>query len=152
MLVLLVIAASALAIRRLGRHGDQFSAVCVGAVVMLLISPISWEHHWVWVLPLMLALVPHRRAQKTLAGWAVSIGFIVALWVLFANNPALIAAHFLGDLNADYYFYATNRVQAMVATLPVIAASGATAWISVRPQDTTGERPASEEIELQSAN
>lgn len=100
-LSLLLIMAGGLAIRRLARHDDLFSAVCIGAMVMLLISPISWEHHWVWVLPLAAAVLPHAPAQRTPVGWAVSLALFAALWFLFANNPALIAAHVLGDLNAD---------------------------------------------------
>lgn len=134
-LSLLLIMAGGLAIRRLARHDDLFSAVCIGAMVMLLISPISWEHHWVWVLPLAAAVLPHAPAQRTPVGWAVSLALFAALWFLFANNPALIAAHVLGDLNADYYFYADSRLQAVVATMPVLAAITAAAWISLRPQD-----------------
>lgn len=133
-LSLLLIMAGGLAIRRLARHDDLFSAVCIGAMVMLLISPISWEHHWVWVLPLAAAVLPHAPAQRTPVGWAVSLALFAALWFLFANNPALIAAHVLGDLNADYYFYADSRLQAVVATMPVLAAITAAAWISLRPQ------------------
>lgn len=62
------------------------------------------------------------------------LALFAALWFLFANNPALIAAHVLGDLNADYYFYADSRLQAVVATMPVLAAIIAAAWISLRPQ------------------
>lgn len=134
-LSLLLIMAGGLAIRRLARHDDLFSAVCIGAMVMLLISPISWEHHWVWVLPLAAAVLPHAPAQRTPVGWAVSLALFAALWFLFANNPALIAAHVLGDLNADYYFYADSRLQAVVATMPVLAAITAAAWTSLRPQD-----------------
>lgn len=134
-LSLLLIVAGGLAIRRLARHDDLFSAVCIGAMVMLLISPISWEHHWVWVLPLAAAVLPHAPSQRTPVGWAVSLALFAALWFLFANNPALIAAHVLGDLNADYYFYADSRLQAVVATMPVLAAITAAAWISLRPQD-----------------
>ncbi|WP_186304331.1 glycosyltransferase 87 family protein [Kocuria palustris] len=133
-LSLLLIVAGALAIRRLARHDDLFSAVCIGAMVMLLISPISWEHHWVWVLPLAAALIPHAPAQRTSVGWSISLALFASLWFLFANNPALIAAHMLGDLNADYYFYPDSRLQAVVATLPVLAAIAAAAWISLRPQ------------------
>lgn len=133
-LSLLLIVAGAMAIRRLAHHDDLFSAVCIGAMVMLLISPISWEHHWVWVLPLAAAVLPHAPAQRTPVGWAVSLALFAALWFLFANNPALIAAHVLGDLNADYYFYADSRLQAVVATMPVLAAITAAAWICLRPQ------------------
>jgi alpha-1,2-mannosyltransferase len=40
----------------------------------LLISPISWSHHWLWVLPLVLWLVHDRRSPVLAVVWAVAIG------------------------------------------------------------------------------
>ncbi|GHD98804.1 glycosyltransferase 87 family protein [Streptomyces alanosinicus] len=44
--------------------GRRERAVCVCAVTALLISPVSWTHHWVWCLPLVLSLWTggHRAA------------------------------------------------------------------------------------------
>jgi alpha-1,2-mannosyltransferase len=38
------------------RRGDRVLGTCLGAVAMLLASPISWSHHWVWAVPVALAL------------------------------------------------------------------------------------------------
>ncbi len=45
-------------------RGQRAWAVCVCAVTALLISPVSWTHHWVWCVPLVLLLWTrgHRAA------------------------------------------------------------------------------------------
>lgn len=53
-----------------GRTGvADFWAVLVTALVSLLVSPISWSHHWVWCVPLLvgLALAAPRWVTVTVA-------------------------------------------------------------------------------------
>ncbi|WP_452746322.1 glycosyltransferase 87 family protein [Streptomyces filipinensis] len=40
-------------------RGRRDWAVCACAVTALLISPVSWTHHWVWCVPLVLLLWSH---------------------------------------------------------------------------------------------
>ncbi|KUN32344.1 hypothetical protein AQJ11_02090 [Streptomyces corchorusii] len=42
-------------------RGQRAWAVCVCAVTALLISPVSWTHHWVWCVPLVLLLWTRGR-------------------------------------------------------------------------------------------
>jgi alpha-1,2-mannosyltransferase len=60
------------------RRGRPELAVCTAALAMLLASPISWSHHWVWAVPLVLALWPVSRvvAVLTTALFASSV-----IWV-----------------------------------------------------------------------
>jgi alpha-1,2-mannosyltransferase len=60
------------------RRGHHELAVCTAALAMLLASPISWSHHWVWMVPLVLALWPVSRvvAVLTAALFASSIIWI----------------------------------------------------------------------------
>ncbi|MBJ7359858.1 MAG: hypothetical protein JHD21_21080, partial [Nocardioides sp.] len=52
------------------RRGDRDVAVLLAAGSMLLASPISWDHHWVWTAPAVLVLA--RRGHPVLAGaWAL---------------------------------------------------------------------------------
>jgi alpha-1,2-mannosyltransferase len=54
------------------RRGDRPAAVCLGAVSMLLASPISWNHHWVWVVPatvVLWRLASGRERVVVLAAW-----------------------------------------------------------------------------------
>ncbi|MCE7002814.1 glycosyltransferase 87 family protein [Kibdelosporangium philippinense] len=49
------------AMRNVLADGKIALAVGINALVMLLVSPISWSHHWVWCVPLLLALAWHSR-------------------------------------------------------------------------------------------
>ncbi|WP_373287004.1 glycosyltransferase 87 family protein [Wenjunlia tyrosinilytica] len=50
-------AAAGLAVAaRASRRGDEPWAVVACAVTALLVSPISWSHHWVWCVPLLALL------------------------------------------------------------------------------------------------
>ncbi|MGU3434082.1 glycosyltransferase 87 family protein [Actinomycetes bacterium M1A6_2h] len=51
-----VLAVAAVAIHRALRARQPVLALCVNAVLGLLVSPVSWSHHWVWAVPLMAAL------------------------------------------------------------------------------------------------
>jgi alpha-1,2-mannosyltransferase len=50
------------------RRGDRVLGTCLGAVAMLLASPVSWSHHWVWAVPV--ALVLADRSRWAGAAWA----------------------------------------------------------------------------------
>ncbi|HEX7306238.1 mannosyltransferase [Lentzea sp.] len=65
---------TALALRAAVRASDTLAAVVVVQLFGLLISPISWSHHWLWVLPLVLWLVYDRRSPVLAVVWVVAIG------------------------------------------------------------------------------
>ena len=43
------------------RRGDRVLGVGLGASAMLLASPVSWSHHWVWAVPVGLVLWERNR-------------------------------------------------------------------------------------------
>lgn len=43
------------------RRGDRLLGAGLGALAMLLASPVSWSHHWVWAVPIGLALWDRSR-------------------------------------------------------------------------------------------
>ncbi|MFI6473368.1 hypothetical protein ACIBL5_24265 [Streptomyces sp. NPDC050516] len=49
------------------RHRDERRALLVSAFTALLISPISWSHHWVWCVPLIAFLVAEGRPRTAAA-------------------------------------------------------------------------------------
>ena len=51
------------------RRGARDVAVCLAAGSMLLASPISWDHHWVWGAPALLVLARRAHPVVTVA-WA----------------------------------------------------------------------------------
>ncbi|GAA1350508.1 mannosyltransferase [Saccharothrix algeriensis] len=77
---LLAVAVSAVlvgfALRAATRAGDALAAVVAVQLFGLLLSPISWSHHWVWVVPLVLwiAYGAARRGPLALS--------LAAAWVL----------------------------------------------------------------------
>ncbi|MEU2333477.1 glycosyltransferase 87 family protein [Streptomyces sp. NPDC013172] len=50
--------------------GDRWG-ILLTAFTALLISPISWSHHWVWCVPLLAVLLATGRARLALAAGAV---------------------------------------------------------------------------------
>jgi alpha-1,2-mannosyltransferase len=60
------------------RRGDPVLATCLAAVAMLVASPISWSHHWVWALPIALALWERNRWAS--AAWTSVFVARPVLW------------------------------------------------------------------------
>lgn len=64
------------------RRADPAVAMSATAAFMLLVSPTSWSHHWVWIAPALIAVGAHavRTASR---GWAavtavLAVAFTVA--------------------------------------------------------------------------
>lgn len=77
--VLLGGAAMVLAVRAAVR-GDRAVAVVVTAFAALMVSPISWSHHWVWCVPLLILLYD-RSTRAWMVTGAVALAFAsFALW------------------------------------------------------------------------
>ncbi|WP_328392418.1 glycosyltransferase 87 family protein [Nocardia sp. NBC_00416] len=78
-----LVAVAVAAIRRTGT--PPMIALAVNAVVALLVSPISWSHHWVWVAPALLAMIGYAttRPWSQVRGWyaaavATAVVFVLA--------------------------------------------------------------------------
>jgi len=73
----------------LHRAGLRFEGLMTCALTALLISPISWDHHWIWVAPFLAVMVScGLRASSALAraGW-LAAGLLTV--ILFAGWPRL---------------------------------------------------------------
>ena len=75
---------------QLDRAGHAMLGLLTAALVGLLDSPISWDHHWVWVVPGMMAAGHYAarawQARRRAAAYWCS-GLIVALLLIFAPWP-----------------------------------------------------------------
>ncbi|WBB95613.1 glycosyltransferase 87 family protein [Solwaraspora sp. WMMA2080] len=62
-------------------RGSDFLGFSAAAVTGLLVSPVSWEHHWVYVIPLLIWLA--CRAYQTRSAWlAVATGVLVLVFTI----------------------------------------------------------------------
>ena len=68
----------------LWRNGDRVLGACLGALAMLLASPVSWSHHWVWAVPIALVLWPRSRAAA--AVWTTVFATRPILWPPWAEK------------------------------------------------------------------
>jgi len=84
-------AAGVIAAALLDRKGYQVPGLLMAALTGLLISPISWDHHWVWIAPGALVAghyaVQAYRRKATKAAWALGI-LAVGIVAWFGAWPA----------------------------------------------------------------
>ncbi len=84
------------------RRGHRLAGVICCAVTGLLLSPISWTHHWVWVVPLLLALTVaawhHRSFGLGLIAVAVAVVFCGHIPMLWPGYPPSTERLVTGDL------------------------------------------------------
>lgn len=71
---LVVLAATVWTTRRVLRAGEPVLALICVALFGLVVSPVSWSHHWVWALPAVVAtgVVGYRRHATALAALSVA--------------------------------------------------------------------------------
>jgi alpha-1,2-mannosyltransferase len=62
------------------RRGQELTAIVTCAVTGLLISPVSWDHHWVWIDPLLVAVLAPAWRYRSKVAWA---GAFVLLALFF---------------------------------------------------------------------
>lgn len=84
---------AALAWRAVGGSGDRLAAIVIVQLFGLLLSPISWTHHWVWLIPLMIWLLhgPLRdRPGARILGWGwLTVTVVGVPWLLSFAQPSI---------------------------------------------------------------
>lgn len=80
-LCVLVLAVGVLAMRRALRGGNVAMAMAVNAALSLLVSPISWGHHWVYVAPALLVMTGSCARLRS-RGWTAATAVTAAIFVL----------------------------------------------------------------------
>ena len=60
------------------RRGERVLGTCLGAMAMLLASPVAWSHHWVWAVPV--ALVLWERSRWASIAWTAVFVTRPILW------------------------------------------------------------------------
>ncbi|HEY4454224.1 MAG TPA: glycosyltransferase 87 family protein, partial [Pseudonocardiaceae bacterium] len=97
-----VLVLATLGMRRALAAGQPVLALSVNALAVLLCSPISWSHHWVWAVPLVLSLGVlgvRSRSVPILAAASVSlVVFLVpslAVWDVYLGIALLATVAFV---------------------------------------------------------
>ncbi len=113
------------------RRGDRVLGTCLAAIAMLLASPVSWSHHWVWAVPV--ALVLWERNRWAAAAWTLVFVARPVVWPPWAEGRE----------------YAWSPFDHVVGNAYLLAALALAAWASValmnevRPAAVGSARPAS---------
>lgn len=119
--VLAVLAWRALAGAGEDGHRDRLGSLLVVQLFGLLISPISWTHHWVWLLPLMIWLLhgPWRqRRGAQLLGWGwLALTLIGVPWLLSFFQPTI------WEIGRPWYL-------AWAGLIYIVATCATLAWIA----------------------
>lgn len=66
-----VLAAAGVGVRRALRRSDAVLAMAITGAAGVLLSPVSWSHHWVWIVPALLAIVV-EAVRTGSPGWIVT--------------------------------------------------------------------------------
>ena len=80
----------------LARRQDWLGATAVTGTTGLLVSPISWAHHWVWILPALVLLVRSGHRIAAAAGY-----------LLFAVAPFWFTPHTAGPNEYGFHWLTT---------------------------------------------
>lgn len=132
---LLVLALTVWAMRRVLRAAEPTLAVICIALFGLVVSPVSWSHHWVWMLPAVLVTgtLAWRRRDAVLA--AVSgAGVALMAWTpinLLPKHHETTAGWWRQLAGMSYVWWA----------LAVIAAAGCTVGARVGSRDSAMPAP-----------
>ena len=104
------------------RRSSPFLGVLICAVTCLIVSPISWVHHMVWVVPaiLWLALAPDRpRWGRALAAATAVLFWSAPVWWVPYKNTSDLHLNPLQLIAGNSFFFAMLIFLAGVAVLVI---------------------------------
>ncbi|MFE3545979.1 glycosyltransferase 87 family protein [Nocardia sp. NPDC059177] len=114
-LSVLVVGLAAVWMSRLISAGSEVAALLVNAAAILLVSPVSWSHHWVWVAPVLVLAVDQATRRRSRAFTAVVVLFTLMFivgpqWVLPHSNDKELAWAWWQQIIGSSYVWATFAV------------------------------------------
>ena len=85
-------AVAIVALFKTAKQGKTVTVLALTACTQLLVSPVSWSHHWVWAAPVLVcALIKGWRMRHT-RGWRY-FGIATAVTVVFLSEPQIWFPH-----------------------------------------------------------
>lgn len=132
--VLILLVAATWLIIQLLRAGLDAGAVLVNALLGLLISPISWSHHWCWLVGWVITLWAYAQQDEqqrwnTGRSMAVIVTLPVLTWMVYwmpSGEDQEYGVHWLGKIITDAYLIVTLISTAWLAT-----------WVRRQPRHTS---------------
>jgi alpha-1,2-mannosyltransferase len=134
----LVLALTVWAARRVLRAGEPTLAVICIALFGLVVSPVSWSHHWVWMLPAVVvtAVLGWRRRSVALAVVSAA-GVALMYWTpidLLPKHHEVGAVWWRQFAGVSYLWWALATIVAAGATVAVSTATVAAPRTSTAPE------------------
>jgi alpha-1,2-mannosyltransferase len=122
----LVLVAAVLALAWVGarRAREPVDALLVVAAAGLLVSPVSWSHHWVWIVPAV-AVVAHRRA--------VPVPLLLATTALFLVGHRYLPHGRGRELEWTWWQHVLGNSYLLAALAFLVVASGGLRFVTARP-------------------
>jgi len=117
------------------RAGEPVLALTACALGGLLVSPISWTHHWTWCVPILVLAGYYAwrswRSDRVVAWWSAAVvvaGLALFIWgpMWFAPRPAPSVGWWLATESYELFglallvlaAFAARRLKAVKASLP----------------------------------
>jgi glycosyl transferase family 87 len=132
-LAVVIAAVGLAAAARLHRRGQPVWGWLACAMTGVLVSPISWDHHWVWVVPTLVVLTDaavRSQGARRVGGWLLAAGLVAVYgdWPVHWTGPsALLPQGLLGFLSGprtDHEKYHLHGVQVISWNLYVLGGLG----------------------------
>jgi alpha-1,2-mannosyltransferase len=123
------------AIRAAVRANDVLAGIVTIQLFTLLVSPISWSHHWVWMVPVVLWLLygaTGRLAAAAAVAWLVATGSFLISFLEFLPSPS-------SGISPAWYVSALGWAYPACALLTVVA-------IAVVPRGKRGTETAMDDL------
>jgi alpha-1,2-mannosyltransferase len=115
------------------RRGDELLALGVVASGMLLVSPITWQHHWVWVAPMLIWLARHFVVHRSLP----ALGALLFIAYEFLHRPY---QHIPVNAAIDLHLGYQELVQSSTYAAAMVVFVATAAYSLIRARDSIATR------------
>jgi alpha-1,2-mannosyltransferase len=128
---------------RLSRAGHELAGIVTCATVGLLVSPVSWSHHWVWVVPALVLGVDTAWRHRTLIWPWVLVGLGSAAFLVRPKPGWIWQVPNRADQELDWTFSETivGNLYVLVALAGLTAMTALAVHASRASQSSSPERP-----------